>query len=411
MSKTNEKFLKYYIKNEDNKLTEEIKEFFNFDEFSDDILSEEIKPKKNLGSKIYLKYYEPIEKSDINLIKNVQFNNITIYKFGYLFPYVELIFIKIIYELIQKTNILLQDLIDYASEGGMFELLIIYHIISNKKFFNYKITNYITLKTIVPYSYSLKMYSYIQKKILFNAKKEDKVCCDINKIIHNNSHNNNKLIDLNNEGIFISQKMFNGKYYDCGILIPYNNNQNNRKKKFILILFQITIKKRGIQLLTIQEHEINYFFIKKYIENIYNIEIVEGYFYYILKSVNDKIIDINTYSKYKGMCLGFDVNKGFINKNLVLDEKSLITKNFSLFNEVNLLKNDINVNAIEKIKSLKNISPEKLDDNIFKILKNLIDNKNNNILQKCQFHVYSKNLDMTDSVKSLTDFFIFIKKK
>ena len=45
------------------------------------------------------------------------------------------------------------------------------------------------------------------------------------------------------------------------------------------------------------------------------------------------------------------------------------------------------------------------------LIKDIIENKNKKIIQKEQFHVYSKEIDMSDSVKTLTDFFIFIKKR
>lgn len=190
-----------------------------------------------------------------------------------------------------------------------------------------------------------------------------------------------------------------------------DNEKNNNKKLFILIVFQISINKDKIKWLTIEEHEINLYFIKKYIENIYNIEIVEGYFYYILKSENNRIIDMETYNKFKNRCLLFDINNGFINNNFVLNDNTLITKNFFIFNEASLLKNNKNENANKKIKNLKMHKPEDLDDNVFLLLKDIVENKNKKIIKKEQFHIYSKELDMTDSSKSLTDFFIFLKKR
>jgi len=87
---------------------------------------------------------------------------------------------------------MLDDLIDYSNEGGLFELLIIYYIISNKKFFDYNISNVISLRTIVPTNYSLKMYSYKEKLKLFNKKKQDKICDDISKIIKKNTEKKNR---------------------------------------------------------------------------------------------------------------------------------------------------------------------------------------------------------------------------
>ena len=70
-----------------------------------------------------------------------------------------------------------------------------------------------------------------------------------------------------------------------------NNNQLNSKKKFKLILLQISINKNKDKWLTNSEHEINLFFVKNNLENIYNIEIASGFFYYVLKKENNIIID------------------------------------------------------------------------------------------------------------------------
>lgn len=84
-----------------------------------------------------------------------------------------------------------------------FELLIIYYITSNKKFFDYKISNFISIRTIVPNSFSLKMYSYKEKLKLFNKKKEDKIIYDVNKIITKNNEKLMHLVISDNEGFFI----------------------------------------------------------------------------------------------------------------------------------------------------------------------------------------------------------------
>ena len=52
---------------------------------------------------------------------------------------------------------------------------------------------------------------------------------------------------------------------------------------------------------------------------------------------------------------------------------------------------------------------ENIPNKIYNEIKDLIINKNGNKISKKQFH-YLGNNDMSDSIKSLTDFFIFIKK-
>ena len=94
--------------------------------------------------------------------------------------------------------------------------------------------NFISLRTIVPNNYSLKMYSYKEKLRLFNSKKKDKLIYDINKIIVKNKE---KLIDLDipdDEGIFINQKIFKGKYYDLRILLSNNNKIMEKEIKKVI---------------------------------------------------------------------------------------------------------------------------------------------------------------------------------
>ena len=68
--------------------------------------------------------------------------------------------------------------------------------------------------------------------------------------------------------VYIILENSNGKYYDIGILIPVNenednNNSNNIKRKFKLLLAQISINKPKEKWLLNTEHEINFYFAKK----------------------------------------------------------------------------------------------------------------------------------------------------
>ena len=69
---------------------------------------------------------------------------------------------------------------------------------------------------------------------MFNNNKEEKFIYDINKII---VKNNEKLIGLDfpdNEGIFINQKIFKGKYYDLRILLSNNNKIMEKEIKKVI---------------------------------------------------------------------------------------------------------------------------------------------------------------------------------
>ena len=215
----------------------------------------------------------------------------------------------------------------------------------------------------------------------------------------------NNAIKLPKKGILLTQDFSNGKYYDIAILIPDEGNNN-----FILIVSQVSVNKEEKKYILKKEHEIILYFTKKNIENKFGINITKGYFYFILKTDSqNKIIDVNTTKKYKNMCIGFNINQGFSYNGSLLNNEALITENFLFLNEISLLKNINNNNAINKVQNLiinpyKNVSQE-----IFDELKNYISNKNGTELLIKQLH-YIGNTDMSDSVKFLTDFFIFLKK-
>ena len=54
----------------------------------------------------------------------------------FLFPYIEIIFFKLIYDYIHQSIKNLSYLITLGSEGGIFEILVIYDILFNQKFFD-----------------------------------------------------------------------------------------------------------------------------------------------------------------------------------------------------------------------------------------------------------------------------------
>ena len=192
---------------------------------------------------------------------------ITIYKLDFIFPYIEVIFYKIIYDFINYSINNLSYLISLGSEGGIFEILVTYDILSKQKLLDISITDFIKVKSLVPVNYSLKFFSHRQKAKLFLKGKKNRSDYDIEKLIGEKSTNK---INVENKGILILQENTNGKYYDIGILIPLNDevedkedDENNAKIKFILLLLQISINKPREKWLLYTEHEINFYFVKK----------------------------------------------------------------------------------------------------------------------------------------------------
>lgn len=332
------------------------------------------------------------------------------FNINFLFSYIEILFYQIIFDYITHSLKNLDNLINLSTEGGIFEILVIYNIISKQKFFEIEIHNFIKIKSFIPPKYSIKFFSYRQKEKLFKKGIDNKQDYILSELI---GEKNKQKINLENIAYLVLQKSSNGKYYDIGILIPLedNNNQLNSKKKFKLILLQISINKNKDKWLTNSEHEINLFFVKNNLENIYNIEIASGFFYYVLKKENNIIIDNITYTENKEKCLFYDLKKGFSKNIELFNSHSFITNKFLIFNEASLLKNDKNIDSIEKIERMIKSDFKNINDELFETIKNYLKNENDkNEISKEQFHIIG-NEDMGNTFKSLTSFFIFIKKK
>ena len=309
----------------------------------------------------------------------------------------------------------LSYLITLGSEGGIFEILVIYDILFNQKFFDISVPDFIRIrvKSIVSQNYSLKFFSHWQKEKLYKKAKINKVDYDIEKLIDEAGDNK---INLGNNGILIIQENSNGKYYDTGILIPVNDNEDNNnstniKRKFKLLLAQISINKPKEKWLLNTVHEINFYFAKKNLENKYNIEIISGYFYYILKKEHGKIIDTNTFNNNLGKCLLYDIKKGFSSDKILLNENSFITDKFQIFNESTLIKNNkadkLLLNTINKMITNQFRS---ITEILFEILDKSLKNENKNkALTKKQFHIIG-NVNMITYIQFMTSFFIFIQK-
>ena len=296
-------------------------------------------------------------------------NKIYIYFLDYLFPYVQDILTNIIYNETMKFGQLFFTNLDGQSQGGFLEYFIIEYIKDKKHFFEYKIDGFESIETIVENSYFIQNHS--------SRKPETKR----NYIQNNNVDNlekNQIKIKLPKKNILISQKQFTGKYYDCAFLFPLTKDEND--KKFKIATSQISKKKLASQRYYKEEHELILGNVKKNIENKFDIEISEGYFFYIFSSQELDKNSIEFCKEYNFEYVLFSPDEMKFDYHLSFNlERSFITNNFPIQNSFSILP------------------PEKFETNnknklifyneIKSIQKNLINIKiseqNEKILNKC----------------------------
>ena len=198
---------------------------------------------------------------DKNVVKyDLPKNNkkITLYKIDFLFPFIQHVINKIVYEemkhnfiflyfsniknernvLISKKFEILKKILDEGTFGGFFELFVIYYINISKKICDVEIKQIKTVETICPSNFPIKFFS----DRLIKKSKRNK---DINYQKIYQIKENNKKISLEFKATFIKQKKCCGPYYDCVLLIPVESSTS--KKDYIIIVFQISIKKSPIK--------------------------------------------------------------------------------------------------------------------------------------------------------------------
>ena len=218
---------------------------------------------KNYIKKINDKKREKIYKKNKNKNKNKN-KTITIYYLDYLFPLMEDIFSNLIYIVILKfaNNIYIE--LPSQSQGGLIEYVIYEKVRSSNLFINHLIKHFETIDNFVPNSFFIQNYTSRKTDTLKEYSEED-----IKK--------SNQKKSLPRCNIFLKQKQFTGKYYDCGLLIS-----NKDIKGYKLFLFQISKRKISSHRYFREEHQLIFNRVKKKLEDEYNIEITEGYFSYIL---------------------------------------------------------------------------------------------------------------------------------
>ena len=383
--------IKKELKENTNIYTRNIDDFIICEEIDEDI-NYLFKKKKNFPSN----FGKDIEKN-INKIFTCNKDpeeEIILLKFEFLCTHIEIIIMEIIYNYYISNFINIKPILDKGTYGGMFEILVIFNIISKKSIGNIKIDDYLSIDCFVPNNYSVKYFSLKRKNNNYKF-------LDIKNLIHPNK----KKISFTNKIILLIQNQFNAKYYDIGVLIKMNNG------KYKLILFQITITKDKKKLFSKLENELIFYFVKMNLENNFDIVIESGYFYYILSYKDNHYEDENTLNfciKNRIGYLGFSVGKniGFINNINTENEYALITNRFEFHNSCSLVFE--NCSDMDFITMINNNSFTNIEDEIFDIIQNFFDNKN---LQK---HYIKKigTVKKYSNYKYLSNFsFIYIKRK
>ena len=288
--------------------------FFNLKEAENDIIYHSVKDKLYTSDLIY--------KID-NLVqfdKPQKNKEITLYKIEFLYPYIEQILIKIIDKELDKNIYFLQKIINDTAFGGYFELIVNYYILSNRKIVDINIKQIKSIDSLVPYNYSIK---YISSKRKGGYGKK------INYLNDSKKKKYQSKLSLKYEVTFLKQNNFNGRYYDFGILVPIEGT--NAKNEFNLIVFHTSIRKPEKKNISNEENELILTEVKNNIEDKYDIQIKDIYFYYILSYNNNNFVDKIISGKFpvKYICFKIDREKRFI-----YEEKSIINNNGLIINRL-----------------------------------------------------------------------------
>ena len=355
-----------------------LKEFLYTDTIQEN-LSILLKKKKYFPSK----FEENLKKFESIKDMKIPDSEIIVIKINFLFPFFEFILMSMIYEYITQEFNNFKNIVDNGTLGGLFEVLVIYNIFKNKNIAGIEIDEFISISSLVPNNFSIKYY--ITKNEQKNNKRE---FINIDELIQNK----NELVDLKLNVYGIFQTNFNSKYFDFAIIMK-NSNDNT----FILIVFQISIKKEKKKLYDKKEIELILYYVKKNIEGNFNVKISSAYFYYILSAIGEKINDeytLNFCKKNKLSVIPFCLKEmNFTLKiNLNIDN-SLITKKFPPHNEKSLIKSgEESNNFYLNISGLidNSIFNDEIDEDLFQDL--------------FSFFNYDKlKIDYIQQITSLTD--------
>jgi len=252
---------------------------------------------------------------------------IYIFFLDYLFPLVQDVLTSIIYKEAIKYRQSFFTYFDEQSEDVFLQFFIIEYIKDKKHFFEYNINEFETIETIVENSYFIQNHS--SRKIESKNNYVEKKNADFSK-------KNQKKIKLAKKNILISQKRFGGKYYDCAFLFPLTEDEND--KRFKLVASQISKRKIASERYYKEEHELILGNVKKNIENKFDVEISEGYFFYIFSSQELDKNSIEFCKEYNFGYVLFSPEKMEFDDNFTFNlERSFITNNFPNQNSFSIL--------------------------------------------------------------------------
>ena len=260
------------------------------------------------------------------------YNKMYIYCLDYLFPYIQDILSNIIYNESMKLGKLIFSNLDGPSQDGILELFIIEYIKDKKNFFDYEIDIFESMQNIVENSYFIQNHSSRKFETKRNYEEDDNIKSN-SKIIQNK-------IKLPKKNILISQKQFTGKYYDCAFLFPLNEDETDNR--FKIATCQISKKKIASQRYYKEEHELILGNVKKNVENIFDVEISEGYFFYIFSSQKLDQYSIDFCKNYDFEYVLFSPDKmNFDYSNSFNLTHSFITSTFPIQNSFSILPPEI----------------------------------------------------------------------
>ena len=297
-------------------------------------------------------------------------SKIYIYFLDYLFPYVQDILTNIIYNETMNFGKLFFSNLEGQSQGGFLEYFIIEYIKEKKIFFEYDINGFESIETIVENSYFIQNHSSRKPETKINYEEKE-------NYIYNSEIKHTK-IKLQKDVILISQKQFTGKYYDCAFLFPITKDENDNR--FKIAVCQISKNKIVSQRYYKEEHELILRNVKENVENKFDVEITEGYFFYIFSSQE---LDKNSiefckeydfeYILFSSDIMNFDFSIPFNLKHAFITNTFPIQNSFSILPSEKFETNDKNklifyeeIKAFQKEITTKEISKE-----------------NENILNKC----------------------------
>ena len=251
-----------------------------------------------------------------------QEDDIYIFFLDYLFPYIQEILTNIMYTEIIKYGKLLFPKFVGRTKGGFLEYFIIEFIKDRKKFYDYDIRDFESIETLVDNNYYIQNHS----SRLIPTKKKYQI----------KNRNISTKIKLPKKNILLTQNQFTGKYYDCSILIPLSEDEND--KNFLIIVFQISKIKIASHRYYKEEHELILGDVKRNVESEFDINISKGYFCYIFSSKKMDKSSIEFCNKFQLSYIFF------LNDKMKFDPKipfklddSLITSKFPFQNTFTIL--------------------------------------------------------------------------